>query len=70
MCEAFYVKQIKSMKKVRVAITGGIGSGKSAVAEYIASLGYLVYSCDAIYKNIFHNFLFTSYLLFINYSPK
>ena len=63
MCEAFYVKQIKSMKKVRVAITGGIGSGKSAVAEYIASLGYLVYSCDAIYKNIFQRKEFQNKLL-------
>lgn len=37
------------MKKI--AITGGIGSGKSSVATYIASLGYPVFSCDEIYKN-------------------
>lgn len=61
--EAIRVKQIKGMKKVRVAITGGIGCGKSAVAEYIESLGYLVYSCDEIYKRIFERKNFQDKLL-------
>ncbi len=40
------------MKKVKIAITGGIGSGKSTAAEYIRALGYPVFSCDEIYKEI------------------
>jgi dephospho-CoA kinase len=42
------------MKKFRVAITGGIGSGKSTVARYIAEQGYPVYSCDEIYKQLYN----------------
>lgn len=36
----------------KIAITGGIGSGKSTVAAIIADLGYPVYSCDKIYENL------------------
>lgn len=39
------------MKK-KIAITGGIGSGKSTAAQIIESLGYPVYSCDEIYKDV------------------
>ena len=39
------------MKK-KIAITGGIGSGKSVAARYLADLGYPVFSCDEIYKEI------------------
>ena len=39
--------------KIKVAITGGIGSGKSTVTEYIADMGYSVFSCDTIYKEIY-----------------
>ncbi|MBQ8685147.1 MAG: dephospho-CoA kinase [Clostridia bacterium] len=35
------------MKKI--AITGGIGSGKSTVSKWISEAGYPVFSCDAIY---------------------
>ena len=35
---------------VKVAITGGIGSGKTAVGNIIKRLGYNVYSCDEIYN--------------------
>ena len=38
--------------KVKVAITGGIGSGKSLAAQYISEIGYPVFSCDQIYKEI------------------
>lgn len=38
------------MKKI--AITGGIGSGKSTVCQIIKELGYPVHSCDEIYKEI------------------
>lgn len=36
----------------KIAITGGIGSGKSFVLRYIADLGYPTFSCDEIYKDI------------------
>lgn len=38
---------------VKVAITGGIGSGKSTVAQYLREKGYPVFSCDEIYKEIY-----------------
>ena len=38
------------MKKI--AITGGIGSGKTSVSKYYQSLGFPVYSCDEIYNEI------------------
>lgn len=41
------------MKKI--AITGGIGSGKSVVASYIRELGYPVFSCDEIYCEIINS---------------
>lgn len=37
---------------MRVAITGGIGSGKSTVAQIIESRGYKVFSCDKIYNDL------------------
>jgi dephospho-CoA kinase len=39
-----------SMKAIRIAITGGIGSGKSTVLNLIQELGYPVFSCDEIYR--------------------
>jgi len=36
----------------KVAITGGIGSGKSTILQYIREMGYETYSCDEIYKEI------------------
>ena len=36
----------------KIAITGGIGSGKSTVAEIIARQGFSVISCDEIYKQL------------------
>lgn len=32
---------------ITIALTGGIGSGKSVVSKIIASLGYNVYDCDS-----------------------
>ena len=40
------------MSKFTVAITGGIGSGKSTVANIIRKLGYEVFSADAVYKEM------------------
>lgn len=52
------------MKKIKVAITGGIGSGKSMVAEKVQELGYPVFSCDKIYKEtIYHSKEYQSVLV-------
>ncbi len=37
---------------IKIAITGGIGSGKSTVASIISDMGYPMYSCDKIYENL------------------
>lgn len=39
-------------KKVKIAVTGGIGSGKSTVMKHIAEKGYRTFSCDEIYKDL------------------
>ena len=39
------------MKK-KIAITGGIGSGKSSVLKILGERGYPIFSCDAIYREI------------------
>lgn len=36
----------------RIAITGGIGSGKSTVAQIIQEAGYPVFSCDEVYREV------------------
>lgn len=38
--------------KLKIAVTGGIGSGKSFALQYIASLDFPVFSCDEIYKQV------------------
>lgn len=40
---------------MKIAITGGIGSGKSLVSKYLSDKGYPVFSCDKIYKEICDN---------------
>ena len=37
---------------MKIAVTGGIGSGKSKVVQLIGELGYPTFSCDEIYKEI------------------
>lgn len=37
---------------VKIAVTGGIGSGKSTVCEFISELDYPVFSCDKIYAEL------------------
>lgn len=39
----------------KVAITGGIGSGKSTVAKIIKEQGYVVFSCDEIYAELIND---------------
>lgn len=41
--------------KIFVAITGGIGSGKSTVAEILSGLGYPVFSADAVARDIYND---------------
>lgn len=36
----------------KIAVTGGIGSGKSTVCKIIKNSGYSVYSCDKIYEDL------------------
>lgn len=39
----------------RIAITGGIGSGKSTVAHLIKESGFNVFSCDEIYAQLLNS---------------
>ena len=39
----------------KIAVTGGIGSGKSAFCEILRKKGYPVFSCDEIYRNLWQN---------------
>lgn len=43
------------MEKKKIAVTGGIGSGKSTVAEYIREEGFPVFSCDQINAELWQN---------------
>jgi len=38
---------------MRIAVTGGIGSGKSTVLKAFKDRGYPCFSCDEIYKTVF-----------------
>lgn len=38
--------------KQKIAITGGIGSGKSLVGKILREKGFAVYSCDEVYKEV------------------
>lgn len=40
---------------LKIAITGGIASGKSTVSNYIKELGYPVYDADEIYSELLKN---------------
>ena len=43
------------MRNFVVAITGGIGSGKSTVSNLIKQLGYTVFSADEVYKTLLND---------------
>lgn len=43
----------------KIAVTGGIGSGKSVALAYIRTLGYPTYSCDEIYKEVILSNVYT-----------
>ncbi|MBO5736682.1 MAG: dephospho-CoA kinase [Clostridia bacterium] len=40
------------MAKTHIAITGGIGSGKSLVLQFLREWNYPVFSCDELYKQV------------------
>ena len=40
------------MDTIKIAVTGGIGSGKSSVAKIIREKGFPVFSCDEINKQL------------------
>lgn len=40
------------MKTMKIALTGGIGGGKSTAGACIRDMGYPVFSCDEIYKDV------------------
>ena len=48
----YFCHKCQKKKTFKVGITGGIGSGKSAVLEYLKSIGYTVISCDEIVHNL------------------
>lgn len=50
------------MKPSKIAITGGLGSGKSAVCAIIQELGYPVFSCDAINRALWQDASYLSVL--------
>lgn len=39
-------------KNIKIALTGGIGSGKSAAGNILKELGFPVFSCDEIYAEL------------------
>lgn len=41
------------MKNKKIAVTGGIGSGKSTVSKILSDLGYVVLSCDKIVSDLY-----------------
>ena len=43
------------MKRKVIAITGGIGSGKSTVAEILRGMGFVVLDCDKIAAEVSHD---------------
>lgn len=46
------MKNIGSTDSHMIAVTGGIGSGKSTVCEILRAMGYPVYDCDSRAKEI------------------
>lgn len=42
-----------TQNNIKIAITGGIGSGKTTVSEIIERKGFPVFSCDKIYRDLF-----------------
>ena len=41
--------------RLSIAVTGGIGSGKSLVMDILKKIGYTTFSCDDIYRDLSFN---------------
>lgn len=41
--------------KIKIAVTGGIGSGKTTVCSIIKEMGYPVFSCDEVYAELLYS---------------
>ena len=46
--------------KLKIAVTGGIGSGKSTACAIIKEEGFPVFSCDEVYAELFNSGIFTA----------
>ena len=57
------------MKQKLIAITGGIGSGKSVISKILKILGYNIYDCDTNAKILMDNSPEIKKELFCNISP-
>lgn len=53
---------MKRNNDVKIAITGGIGSGKSTVGKILRDKGYPVFSCDAVYAELTRDRVFVARL--------
>lgn len=40
---------------IKIAVTGGIGSGKTTVCNFIKKCGYPVFSCDEVYAELLND---------------
>lgn len=49
--------------KMKIAVTGGIGSGKSTVCKIIEDFGYPVFSCDKTYAEMLNDGFFNDDLV-------
>jgi len=50
------IETVRESLRVSIAVTGGIGSGKTVVCEELKKLGYPVFSCDQIYRDLTFDF--------------
>ncbi len=51
------------MQSKKIAVTGGIGSGKSTFCRFLSERGYPVYSCDEIYGELIREQEYTALLI-------
>ncbi len=48
----YYCEECQKGRKMRIAVSGGIGSGKSTVCDYLREKGYDVFDCDACNRKL------------------
>ena len=52
-----------TQNNIKIAVTGGIGSGKTTVCDIIKEQGYSVISCDEIYNRLLRDKSFLNSLV-------